>query len=181
MFCFAFALRSRLLLRGCVLLCGSDRVEIELWNRNREQFHCLKSGRKTWLRDRNQKIKSDAPDPLFAAVRYSCQKGSPTSFSAKWEQVGGTKLSCLLLRIWWLLPSYSKYAESRFCFDHGEISSTNSPTAVDARTPFGQTTCGRPPASRYAGFSLRSPSKNPVHFMQGPPGNERITWPEMAN
>ena len=46
------------------------------------------------------------------------------------------------------------------------------PTAVDASTPFGQTTCGRPPAAPYCSASRSSLSSvmKLQQRRQGPPG-----------
>src|ERR1017187_1015468 len=51
----------------------------------------------------------------------------------------------------------------------GVTSCMNKPTAVEAKTPFGQTTWGRPPAAPYSAASPASNSSrsSPMHQRQG--------------
>ena len=49
--CLLFAQRFRLVAVAVLLFCqcGSDRVDIKLWNVRRAQLHCLTCGQETWL------------------------------------------------------------------------------------------------------------------------------------
>ena len=62
------------------------------------------------------------------------------------------------------------------------VTTHNATMAVDAKTPFGQTTCGLPPAEPYRAASRASFSslKKPRQNMQASPGIDRMTWPPMT-
>jgi hypothetical protein len=51
MFCLFFTLRLHCEPVAVLLFCqcGSDRVDIKLWNVRRAQLHCLTCGHETWL------------------------------------------------------------------------------------------------------------------------------------
>src|SRR5207237_529448 len=84
----------------------------------------------------------------FLAI-YGFQKGSPKSpmlpkCSQLWFTPTANLASCSKVN---LSPSYPRNALPGLIGHHGASNSMKIPTAVDASTPFDQTTCGLPPAS----------------------------------
>src|ERR1700730_436499 len=99
---------------------------------------------------------SPQPTPTARALIAQCTKGarprrrpknaSPRAAGWKCEQRRPAHAGSRLLGLSVCeLPSYSRYAVEIGCSCHGATSCTNSPTAVEARMPFGHTTWGRPP------------------------------------